>query len=198
MSAGGNTNLPAVVLLPPHSDSLESRNPMSQNATTIDAQAQRGLLLVLFSDVFMSALDVAIVAPALPLLRGAFAIDNSQASPFILLYSLCSLASRTRPRLAAGAAARLRPPCGRLGPARPAPDEHAELFCVNRRAWPGRGQRSGRRAALHRPERGRSRRARCGAGTGQHWHQHGQSARRRNPGAIADSRGGEAQGYAAA
>ena len=66
---------------------------MDQNATTINAQAQRNLLLILFSGVFMAALDVAIVAPALPLLRGAFEIDNRQVSLFIVLYSLCSLAS---------------------------------------------------------------------------------------------------------
>lgn len=66
---------------------------MSQNVPTTDAQARRGLLLVLFSGVFMAALDVAILSPALPLLRSSFEIDNRQASLFIVLYSLCSLAS---------------------------------------------------------------------------------------------------------
>jgi len=52
----------------------------------------RHTLLVLFSGVFMAALDVAIVAPALPLLRSAFGVDNSAASLLVVVYSLFSLA----------------------------------------------------------------------------------------------------------
>lgn len=66
---------------------------MEPDRSVTAARGQRQLLLVLFSGVFMAALDVAIIAPALPLLRSAFDIDNTQASLFILVYSLCSLAS---------------------------------------------------------------------------------------------------------
>lgn len=48
-------------------------------------------LLVLFGGVFMAALDVAIVAPALPLLRSSFGVDNSAASLLVVVYSLFSL-----------------------------------------------------------------------------------------------------------
>jgi MFS family permease len=64
---------------------------MLHAATT--APSQNRVLAVLFSGVFMAALDVAIVAPALPLLRSAFAVDTAQISLFVLVYSLCSLIS---------------------------------------------------------------------------------------------------------
>jgi MFS family permease len=54
---------------------------------------QHRVLAVLFSGVFLAALDVAIVAPALPLLRRTFAVDTAQVSLFVLVYSLCSLVS---------------------------------------------------------------------------------------------------------
>lgn len=57
----------------------------------IDAQSQRR---VLFSGVFMSALDVAIVAPALPLLRDAFRIDNRQASLFFVATIVVGMSCR--------------------------------------------------------------------------------------------------------
>jgi hypothetical protein len=44
-------------------------------ATTVPPQNR--VLTVLFSGVFMAALDVAIVASALPLLRSAFAVDTA-------------------------------------------------------------------------------------------------------------------------
>ncbi|MCU0494114.1 MAG: MFS transporter [Chloroflexaceae bacterium] len=63
------------------------------NGVSAQASAARRVMPVLFIGVFMAALDVAIVAPALPLLRNVFEISNSQAALFMLVYSLCSLIS---------------------------------------------------------------------------------------------------------
>jgi MFS family permease len=55
--------------------------------------APRGLLPVLFIGVFMSALDSAVIAPAIPVLRQGFALDNRQVSLVMVSFILFSLAS---------------------------------------------------------------------------------------------------------
>lgn len=61
--------------------------------TQFDAsRATKQTMLVLFGGVFMAALDVAIVAPALPLLRSVLGVDNRLASLLIVVYVLFSLA----------------------------------------------------------------------------------------------------------
>jgi MFS family permease len=55
----------------------------------------KGLVPVLFIGVFMSALDTAIVGPAIPVLREAFGIDNRMVgliTSVFVLFSLCSTA----------------------------------------------------------------------------------------------------------
>ena len=57
--------------------------------------APKGLIPVLFIGVFMSALDTAIVGPAIPVLRETFAIDNRMVGlvmSVFVLFSLCSTA----------------------------------------------------------------------------------------------------------
>lgn len=60
-----------------------------------DARAplQRRLMTVLFIGVFMSALDTAIIAPAIPALREAFGIDNRQVGLVMIAFILASLSS---------------------------------------------------------------------------------------------------------
>lgn len=62
---------------------------------TPDAQQQRRILTVLFIGVFMSALDAAIIAPAVPALRAAFGVDNSQIGMLTIVFSLFTLSSTT-------------------------------------------------------------------------------------------------------
>jgi MFS family permease len=50
-------------------------------------------LTVLFVGVFMAALDTAIIAPAIPALRAAFGVDNSQIGLVTIVFGLCSLSS---------------------------------------------------------------------------------------------------------
>jgi len=57
------------------------------------ARAPRGLLPVLYIGVFMAALDTAVIAPAIPALRAAFAIDNRTVGLMMTVYVLFSLAS---------------------------------------------------------------------------------------------------------
>ncbi len=58
-----------------------------------DRLGTRAALVVLFLGVFMAALDVAIVAPALPVLQRQFGADTVTISLVVLIYSLCSLTS---------------------------------------------------------------------------------------------------------
>lgn len=62
---------------------------------SLDAHQQRRILTVLFIGVFMSALDAAIVAPAVPALRAAFGVDNSQIGMLTIVFSLFTLSSTT-------------------------------------------------------------------------------------------------------
>jgi MFS family permease len=61
----------------------------------LDAQARRGVLTVLFVGVFMAALDAAVIAPAVPALKAAFAVGNSQMGMVTIVFSLFTLASTT-------------------------------------------------------------------------------------------------------
>jgi len=51
------------------------------------------LLPVLFIGVFMSALDTAVIGPAIPALREAFGVDNRQVGLVMTVFILCSLCS---------------------------------------------------------------------------------------------------------
>lgn len=53
----------------------------------------RGLLAVIYVGVFMAALDTAVIAPAIPALREAFAIDHRAVGLVMTVYVLFSLAS---------------------------------------------------------------------------------------------------------
>jgi len=53
----------------------------------------RRLMPALYTGVFMSALDTAVVAPAIPALRESFAIDHRQAGLLMVVFVLCSLCS---------------------------------------------------------------------------------------------------------
>jgi MFS family permease len=48
---------------------------------------------VLFIGVFMSALDTAVIGPAIPALREAFDVDNRQVGLVMIVFILCSLCS---------------------------------------------------------------------------------------------------------
>ncbi|MCC7055321.1 MAG: MFS transporter [Gemmatimonadaceae bacterium] len=56
-----------------------------------DAAARKRILTVLFTGVFMAAMDAAIIAPAIPALRAAFGVDNRQIGLVTIVFSLCSL-----------------------------------------------------------------------------------------------------------
>jgi MFS family permease len=55
--------------------------------------AARRLLTALFIGVFMSALDTAVIAPAVPALRAAFTLDNRQISLITVIFILGSMPS---------------------------------------------------------------------------------------------------------
>jgi MFS family permease len=55
--------------------------------------AARRLLTALFVGVFMSALDTAVIAPAIPALRAAFGVDNRQISLVTVIFILGSMPS---------------------------------------------------------------------------------------------------------
>ncbi len=55
--------------------------------------AARQLLIALFIGVFMSALDTAVIAPAIPALRAAFTLDNRQISLITVIFILGSMPS---------------------------------------------------------------------------------------------------------
>jgi MFS family permease len=57
--------------------------------------SRRSLMTVLFIGVFMSALDAAIIAPLVPTLRSALALDNSQVGLVTIIFTLASLTSTT-------------------------------------------------------------------------------------------------------
>ncbi len=65
------------------------------NATADDTLVRRRILTVLFIGVFMAALDAAIIAPAIPALRDAFGVDNSQIGMVTIVFSLFTLSSTT-------------------------------------------------------------------------------------------------------
>ena len=53
----------------------------------------KGLIAVLFTGVFMAALDTAIVGPAIPVLRETFGVDNRAVGLVMSVFVLCSLCS---------------------------------------------------------------------------------------------------------
>ena len=68
---------------------------MADKAGSDGNTGPKGLVPVLFIGVFMSALDTAIVGPAIPVLRESFGIDNRMVGLFtsvFVLFSLCSTA----------------------------------------------------------------------------------------------------------
>jgi MFS family permease len=58
-----------------------------------DAPPPRRLMPALFIGVFMAALDTAVIAPAIPALREAFAIGHREAALLMVVFILCSLCS---------------------------------------------------------------------------------------------------------
>ncbi len=58
-----------------------------------EAAPSRHLLTTLFAGVFLAALDTAVIAPALPALREAFAIGHREAALLMVVFILCSLCS---------------------------------------------------------------------------------------------------------
>jgi len=68
---------------------------MSVTARSDADTPPKGLIPVLFTGVFMAALDTAIVGPAIPVLRETFAVDNRAVGlvmSVFVLFSLCSTA----------------------------------------------------------------------------------------------------------
>lgn len=63
------------------------------SAISAEPAARRRIMTVLFVGVFMAALDAAVVAPAIPALRTAFGVDNSQIGLMTIVFGLCSLSS---------------------------------------------------------------------------------------------------------
>ena len=51
---------------------------MAVDSLAVGVPAWRRLMPVLFIGVFMSALDTAVIGPAIPALRVAFGVDNSE------------------------------------------------------------------------------------------------------------------------
>jgi MFS family permease len=67
--------------------------PHSSNAAGAAGASPRRLLPVLFTGVFMAALDTAVIGPAIPALREAFGVDNRQVGLVMSVFILCSLCS---------------------------------------------------------------------------------------------------------
>ena len=68
---------------------------MSVTAKPDENAPPKGLIAVLFTGVFMAALDTAIVGPAIPVLRETFGVDNRAVGlvmSVFVLFSLCSTA----------------------------------------------------------------------------------------------------------
>ena len=77
----------------PATDQLAPTEDHSVAASSADLAARRRILTVLFTGVFMAALDAAIIAPAIPALRLAFGVDNRQIGLVTIVFSLCSLSA---------------------------------------------------------------------------------------------------------
>ncbi|MFQ3661552.1 MAG: MFS transporter [Chloroflexaceae bacterium] len=67
----------------------------TSGADVVNARARNRILLVLFVGVFMSALDAAVIAPAVPALRAAFGVDNSQIGMLTIVFVLFTMSSTT-------------------------------------------------------------------------------------------------------
>lgn len=67
----------------------------ASSASAVDARVRNRILLVLFVGVFMSALDGAVIAPAVPALRAAFGVDNSQIGMLTIVFVLFTMSSTT-------------------------------------------------------------------------------------------------------
>jgi multidrug resistance protein len=68
---------------------------MAVTAESDGGTVPKGLITVLFTGVFMAALDTAIVGPAIPVLRETFGVDNRAVGlvmSVFVLFSLCSTA----------------------------------------------------------------------------------------------------------
>jgi MFS family permease len=74
-------------------DQLATSPASAETISTADAASRRRILTVLFTGVFMAALDAAIIAPAIPALRAAFGVDNRQIGLVTIVFSLCSLSA---------------------------------------------------------------------------------------------------------
>lgn len=66
---------------------------MSSVPSPAEADPPPGLMPVLFTGVFMAALDTAVVAPALPALRASFGLDHRQVGLMMISYILAALVS---------------------------------------------------------------------------------------------------------
>ncbi|MGB9633536.1 MAG: MFS transporter, partial [Chloroflexaceae bacterium] len=67
----------------------------TSSASVVDARVRNRILLVLFVGVFMSALDAAVIAPAVPALRAAFGVDNRQIGMLTIVFVLFTMSSTT-------------------------------------------------------------------------------------------------------
>ena len=75
----------------PAAEPLTADADVSAPTTAANAAARKRILTVLFTGVFMAAMDAAIIAPAIPALRSAFGVDNRQIGLITIVFSLCSL-----------------------------------------------------------------------------------------------------------
>jgi multidrug resistance protein len=66
---------------------------MAEDSLVAGGSAARRLMPVLFVGVFMSALDTAVIGPAIPALRAAFGVDNRLVGLVMSVYVLFSLCS---------------------------------------------------------------------------------------------------------
>jgi MFS family permease len=66
---------------------------MSSEQGSADPAVPKGLMPVLFTGVFMAALDTAIIAPAIPALRESFGLDNRAVGLVMIVFVLFSLSS---------------------------------------------------------------------------------------------------------
>jgi MFS family permease len=66
---------------------------MAVESLVAGPSASRRLMPVLFIGVFMSALDTAVIGPAIPALRAAFGVDNREVGLVMSVYVLFSLCS---------------------------------------------------------------------------------------------------------
>ena len=66
---------------------------MTDRSPAPGTEAPRRLLPVLYTGVFMAALDTAIIGPAIPALREAFGVDNREVGLVMVVFILFSLTS---------------------------------------------------------------------------------------------------------